>query len=49
MDIQRNLDRRLVSEDGKITMQVKVLWDTGEKTWEPLNNVKADDPVSMWK
>ena len=27
-------------------MEIKVLWDTGEKTWEPLNVMKMDDPVS---
>ena len=30
-------------------MQVKVLWDTNEETWEPLNNIKADDQVTVSK
>jgi len=32
-------------------LEVKVLRDnyTGEKTWEPLNNIKADDPVTVSK
>ena len=29
---------------------IKVLWDTNEETWElPLNNIKADDPVTVSK
>ena len=24
-----------------------VLWDAGEHTWEPLNIIKADDPVTV--
>ena len=27
-------------------MEVEVLWDTGEKTWVPLNIIKAYDPVT---
>ena len=30
-------------------MEVEVLWDAGEKTWEPLNTMKADDPVTFSK
>ena len=30
-------------------MEVEVLWDTGEKTWEPLNTIKANDPVTVSK
>ena len=30
-------------------MEVEVLWDTGEKMWEPLNTMKADDPVTISK
>ena len=33
--------------DGKSIMQVKVLWDTDKDIWEPLNNMKADDPVTV--
>ena len=28
------LNHRLVKSDGKSTVEVEVLWDTGEKTWE---------------
>jgi len=28
-------------------MEVEVLWDTGEKSWEPLNVMKTDDPVTV--
>ena len=34
--------------DGKETMEVEVPWDTGEKTWEQLHIIKADDPVLLW-
>ena len=40
---------RKIKVDGKTIMQVKVLWDTGEETWESLNHVKADDPVTVAK
>ena len=30
-------------------MEVKVLWDTGEEGWEPLNKIKADDPITLAK
>ena len=30
-------------------MGVEVLLDTGEKTWEPLNTTKADDPITVLK
>ena len=30
----------VVTLDGKQTMEVEVLWDTGEKTWEPLTAMK---------
>ena len=33
--------------NGKQIMEVEVLWDTGEKTWEPLNVMKTDDPVTV--
>lgn len=33
--------------DGKQTMEVEVLWDTQEKTWEPLNIIKADGPITV--
>ena len=28
--------------DGKQTTEVEVLWDTGDKTWEPLNMMKDE-------
>jgi hypothetical protein len=28
-------------------MKIKVLWYTGEETWEPLNVLKKDDPVTI--
>ena len=43
------LNHRLTKIDGKQTMEVEVLWDTGEKTWQPLNDMKADDPVTISK
>jgi len=33
--------------NGKQIMEVEVPWDTGEKTWEPLNVMKTDDPVTV--
>ena len=33
--------------NGKQIMEAEVLWDTGEKTWEPLNVMKTDDPVMV--
>ena len=41
------LNHRKATLNGKQTMEVEVLWDTGEKTWEPLNIIKADDPVTV--
>jgi hypothetical protein len=41
------LDHRKTNIDGKQTMEVLVKWDTGEPTWEPLNVIKADDPVTV--
>ena len=26
---------------------VKVRWDTGDVTWEPLDNLKTDDPLTL--
>ena len=43
------LNHRLVKRDGKNLMEIEVLWDTGEKTWEPLNTIKADDPITISK
>jgi hypothetical protein len=43
----RILDHRLIKYDGKQIMEVEVLWDTGEKSWEPLNIIKTDDPVTV--
>jgi hypothetical protein len=41
------LNHRERTNGGKKTMEVEVLWDMGEQTWEPLNNMKADDPVTV--
>ena len=30
-------------------MEVKVLWDTKEETWEHFNVIKADDPFTVAK
>ena len=30
-------------------MEVKVLWDTKEETWEPLDVIKADDLITVSK
>ena len=32
-------------EAGKL--YAEVLWDTGEITWEPINTIKKDDPVTL--
>ena len=39
-------NHRKATVNGKQIMEVEVLWDTWEKTWEPLNVMKMDDPVS---
>ena len=39
--------RKNYNEEGKPLIEVLVKWDTGEPTWEPLNNMKADDPVTI--
>ena len=39
-----------VRKKGKTSwMEVKVLWDTHEENWEPLNVIKADDPITVAK
>jgi len=43
------LGHRLIIRDGKNAMVVEVLWDTWERTWEPLNTFKTDDPVTVSK
>ena len=40
-------NHRKNTTSGKQIMEVEVLWDTGEKTWEPLNVMKTDDPVTV--
>ena len=30
-------------------VQVKIQWDNGDVTWEPLNNLRKDDPVTLAK
>ena len=42
-------NHRRNTANGKQIMEVEVLWDTGEKTWEPLNVMKTDDPVMSRK
>ena len=43
------LDHR-IRKNGKTSwMEVKVLWDTGEEGSEPLNKIKADDPITLAK
>jgi hypothetical protein len=45
---QKILDHKLDEQgDGKQVMKIKVLWYTGEETWEPLNVLKKDDPVTI--
>jgi hypothetical protein len=39
--------RKNYTQDGKSYIEVLVKWDIGEPTWEPLNNMKADDPVTV--
>ena len=29
--------------------QVKVLWDTGDETWEPMSTIKEDDKLTLAK
>lgn len=33
--------------DKRHQFEVQVLWDTGEKTWEPLSQVRRDDPLTV--
>ena len=44
---EKILDHRTTRNDNKILVEVKVLWDTGEETWELLNTMKADDPITI--
>jgi hypothetical protein len=45
---QKILDHKLDKQgDGKQVMKIKVLWDTGEETWEPLSVLKKDYPVTI--
>ena len=39
--------RKNTKKNGKQVMEVLVKWDTGEPTWEPLNVIKTDDPVTV--
>ena len=41
------LDHRFRKKNGKTFIQV--LWDTNEESWEELNKMKADDPVTVSK
>jgi hypothetical protein len=41
------LDHRRRKRDGKYIMEILVKWDTGEPTWEPLQVIKADDPITV--
>lgn len=34
-------------KDGSQGIYVQVLWDSGEKTWEHINTIKQDDPVTL--
>ena len=34
---------------GKTFIQVKVLWDTNEESWDDLNRMKAADPITVSK
>ena len=43
------LNHRKTTRDGKQLMEVEVLWDTGEKSWEPLSTIKVDDPITVAK
>jgi len=36
-------DHRLMSSG---RLELLVLWDTGDETWEPLSNIRRDDPVT---
>jgi hypothetical protein len=44
---EKILNHRLVNIKGKKVMEVQVLWDMGEETWEPPNTMKTDDPVTV--
>ena len=41
------LEHRKVIHKGKSIIEVKVKWDTGEPTWEPMNTIRRDDPVTL--
>ena len=43
------LDHRFRKKNGKTFIEVKVLWDINEESWEELNKMKADDPVTVSK
>ena len=46
--LQKILDHRWSKEkERKGRQDVLVLWDTGEKSWEPLEIIKKDDPVTV--
>ena len=39
-----------IRKTGKTSwMEVKVLLNTNEETWEPLNVIRADDPITVAK
>ena len=43
------MNRSLPTERKKRKWEVEVLWDTREKTWEPMENVKRDDKLTLAK
>jgi len=43
------LDHHFCKKNGKTFIEVKVLWDTNEESWEPLNMIKADEAVTVSK
>ena len=30
-------------------LEIKVLWDTGEVTWEPIRSIRGSDPLTLAK
>ena len=49
MAISSGLSRQSLADHGTIILaegrnEVKVLWDTGEETWEPMQEMRKFDP-----
>ena len=43
------MKRYWVTEKLATKMECKVLWDTGERLWEPVNVLRKDNPITLAK